>query len=87
MLLAPSDSAPSPRLCLLHREDGESYGFRLRVERGRPGHIIRYVAPGGAAAHSGLQDGDRLLEVNNCYVNDLPHPEVEATHVLPTLTG
>ncbi|XP_029704412.1 NHERF family PDZ scaffold protein 4b isoform X2 [Takifugu rubripes] len=72
-----ADSAPSPRLCLLNREDdGESYGFRLRVERGRLGHIIRSVAPGGAAAHGGLRDGDRLLEVNDCYVNDLPHPEV-----------
>lgn len=81
MALALPDiaSAPSPRLCLLKREEGESYGFRLRVERGRLGHIVRYVVPGGAAARGGLRDGDRLLEVNNCYVNDLPHPEVEAT--------
>ncbi|CAF98547.1 unnamed protein product, partial [Tetraodon nigroviridis] len=71
-----SASAPSPRLCLLQREEGESYGFRLRVERGRLGHIIRQVASGGAADAVGLRDGDRLLEVNDRYVDDLPHPEV-----------
>lgn len=76
--LSDSVSAPSPRLCVLIREEGESYGFHLRVEGGRLGHIIRYVASGGAAERGGLRDGDRLLEVNNCYVNDLPHSEVGA---------
>lgn len=80
MLLSLSDSvsAPSPRLCILQREEGQSYGFHLRLERSRLGHIIRYVATGGAAERAGLRDGDRLLEVNNRYVNDLPHPEVGA---------
>ncbi|XP_062289065.1 NHERF family PDZ scaffold protein 4b isoform X1 [Scomber scombrus] len=73
---ADSVSTPSPRLCALKREEGESYGFHLRVERGRHGHIIRNVVSGGVAGRSGLQDGDRLLEVNNCYVDDVPHPEV-----------
>ncbi|XP_035522209.1 PDZ domain containing 3b isoform X1 [Morone saxatilis] len=73
---ADSVSTPSPRLCVLKREEGESYGFHLRVERGRQGHIIRNVVSGGVAGRSGLQDGDRLLEVNNCYVDDVPHPEV-----------
>lgn len=69
-------STPSPRLCVLNREEEESFGFNLRVERGRHGHIIRSVVSGGVAGRSGLQDGDRLLEVNNCYVDDIPHPEV-----------
>ncbi|KAG7516421.1 Na(+)/H(+) exchange regulatory cofactor NHE-RF3-like isoform X1 [Solea senegalensis] len=73
---ADSAPPPSPRLCVLKREEGESYGFHLRAERGRHGHIIRNVVPVGVAGYSGLQDGDRLLEVNNCYVDDLPHPEV-----------
>ncbi|XP_071317417.1 NHERF family PDZ scaffold protein 4b isoform X2 [Trachinotus anak] len=73
---ADSVPTPSPRLCVLKREEGESYGFHLRVERGRQGHIIRKVMSGGVADCSGLQDGDRLLEVNNCYVDDVPHPEV-----------
>uniref|UniRef100_A0A665VAY2 Na(+)/H(+) exchange regulatory cofactor NHE-RF4-like n=1 Tax=Echeneis naucrates TaxID=173247 RepID=A0A665VAY2_ECHNA len=71
-----TDSTPRPRLCVLKREEGESYGFRLRVEGGGQGHIIRRVVSGGVAGCSGLQDGDRLLEVNNCYVDDVPHPEI-----------
>lgn len=71
-----SGSAACPRLCVLKREQGESYGFFLRVERGRPGHIIRNVAPGGIAERSGLRDGDRLLEVNCCFVDDSSHQEV-----------
>ncbi|XP_034540533.1 PDZ domain containing 3b isoform X2 [Notolabrus celidotus] len=73
-----SVSKPNPRLCVLKREEGETYAFNLRVEGGREGHIIRNVASGGVAERSGLRDGDRLLEVNNCYVNDVPHPEVAA---------
>ncbi|XP_028451927.1 NHERF family PDZ scaffold protein 4b isoform X2 [Perca flavescens] len=73
---ADSASTPSPRLCVLKREEGESFGFHLRVERGRQGHIIRNVVSGGVGGCSGLQDGDRLLEVNNCYVDDVPHNEV-----------
>ncbi|XP_062262342.1 NHERF family PDZ scaffold protein 4b isoform X1 [Platichthys flesus] len=69
-------SKPSPRLCVLKREEGESYGFNLRVEKGRRGHIIRNLVVGGVSGYGGLQDGDRLLEVNNCYVDDVPHPEV-----------
>ncbi|XP_017296148.1 PDZ domain containing 3b [Kryptolebias marmoratus] len=65
-----------PRLCVLKREDGEAYGFNLRVERGCHGHVIRNVVSGGIAERNGLQDGDRLLEVNNCYIDDVPHPEV-----------
>ncbi|XP_054482036.1 NHERF family PDZ scaffold protein 4b [Anoplopoma fimbria] len=73
---ADSVWAPSPRLCVLKQEERESYGFHLRVERGRQGHIIRNVVTGGVAGCSGLQDGDRLLRVNNSYVDDVPHPEV-----------
>lgn len=73
-----SDSVltPSPRLCVLKREEGESYGFHLRIEKGRQGHIIRNVATFGVAERSGLGDGDRLLEVNNHFVDDVSHPEV-----------
>lgn len=81
-----SDSVwdPSPRLCVLKREEEESYGFHLRVEKGCHGHIIRNVVLGGVAARSSLQDGDRLLEVNNCYVVDAPHPEVTSISVIIT---
>ncbi|XP_041657972.1 PDZ domain containing 3b, partial [Cheilinus undulatus] len=71
-------STPSPRLCVLKREEGETYGFHLRVEKGCEGHVIRNVLSGGVAERSGLRDGDRLVEVNNCYVDDISHPEVAA---------
>nr|XP_046267763.1 PDZ domain containing 3b isoform X2 [Scatophagus argus] len=71
-----SVSTPSPRFCVLKREEGESYGFHLRVEKGRQGHVIRNVVTGGVAGRVGLRDGDRLLEVNNYYVDDVPHSEV-----------
>lgn len=67
---------PSPRLCVLKREERESYGFDVQVDRGSQGHIIRNVELGGVAGRSGLQSGDRLLEVNNCYVVSAPHCEV-----------
>ncbi|CAL1573910.1 unnamed protein product [Knipowitschia caucasica] len=67
---------PYPRLCVLKRELEESYGFYLRMERGQNGHIIRNITPGGIAERSGLRDGDRLLEVNCCFVDDVSHQEV-----------
>ncbi|XP_030602778.1 NHERF family PDZ scaffold protein 4b isoform X2 [Archocentrus centrarchus] len=73
---ADSVWTPIPRMCVLKREDEEIYGFHLRVERGHQGHIIRNVVSGGVAERSGLRDGDRLLEVNNCYIDDVPHTEV-----------
>uniref|UniRef100_UPI003AAD4A68 NHERF family PDZ scaffold protein 4b n=1 Tax=Centroberyx gerrardi TaxID=166262 RepID=UPI003AAD4A68 len=73
---ADSVSTPKPRLCALRRDEGQSYGFHLRVEMGCQGHIIRNVTSPGVAERSGLRDGDRLLEVNNCFVDDVSHPEV-----------
>uniref|UniRef100_A0A3Q2YWW3 NHERF family PDZ scaffold protein 4b n=1 Tax=Hippocampus comes TaxID=109280 RepID=A0A3Q2YWW3_HIPCM len=71
-----TESTPRPRLCVLKKEEGEAYGFHLRVEWVKQGHIIRNVVSGGIAGRCGLEDGDRLLEVNNVYVEDAPHQEV-----------
>lgn len=86
---ACSDSKPAvgPRLCILKREEGETYGFHLRVEKSHQGHIIRNVVSGGVGERCGLRDGDRLLEVNNCYVDDLPHPEVKAYDSVTLIQG
>ncbi|XP_049599604.1 NHERF family PDZ scaffold protein 4b [Syngnathus scovelli] len=67
---------PRARLCVLKRDEGETFGFHLRAEWEQQGHIIRRVLSGGIAARCGLEDGDRLLEVNNVYVDDAPHQEV-----------
>nr|XP_028564481.1 Na(+)/H(+) exchange regulatory cofactor NHE-RF4 isoform X2 [Podarcis muralis] len=61
------------RFCFLKKEDGESFGFWLRQEVGSNGHIVRQVTPGGLAHRRGLQDGDRILEVNGAYVEGLEH--------------
>lgn len=61
---------------MLKHKEGESYGFHLRVERGCRGHVIRQVEPWGVAERAGLRDGDRLLEVNEDFVDDHEHMEV-----------
>ncbi|XP_053474518.1 NHERF family PDZ scaffold protein 4b isoform X3 [Ictalurus furcatus] len=69
-------TGPLPRVCVLKREEGENFGFHLRLEKGRPGHVIRQVELYGVAERSGLRDGDRLLEVNEQFVDDIEHMEV-----------
>ncbi|XP_077596109.1 NHERF family PDZ scaffold protein 4b [Stigmatopora nigra] len=76
LMVITEESTPTPRLCVLKKEEGETYGFHLRVEWVKQGHIIRKVASGGVAWRCGLQDGDRLLEVNNAFVDDVPHQQV-----------
>ncbi|XP_072524980.1 NHERF family PDZ scaffold protein 4b isoform X2 [Salminus brasiliensis] len=67
---------PSPRLCVLKKEEGEYFGFHLRVERGTSGHVVRHVEAWGLAEKGGLREGDRVLEVNELFVADLGHTEV-----------
>ncbi|XP_045572194.1 NHERF family PDZ scaffold protein 4b [Salmo salar] len=69
-------SGPTLRLCILKREEGESFSFHLRMERGCLGHVIRHVTPWGVAERGGLRDGDRLLEVNEGFVDNMTHPKV-----------
>uniref|UniRef100_K7G1N5 NHERF family PDZ scaffold protein 4 n=1 Tax=Pelodiscus sinensis TaxID=13735 RepID=K7G1N5_PELSI len=73
--LLPSDTegAEAPRFCLLTKGNGESFGFCLHQEVGNPGHIVRQVECGGMAQRRGLQDGDRILEVNGEYVDNMEH--------------
>ncbi|XP_064206999.1 NHERF family PDZ scaffold protein 4b [Anguilla rostrata] len=79
-LVISDDTAPAPglevRLCVLKRKEGESFGFHLRIERGCRGHVIRQVEPWGLAERAGLRDGDRLLEVNENFVDELEHIQV-----------
>uniref|UniRef100_A0A8C8RRD4 PDZ domain-containing protein n=1 Tax=Pelusios castaneus TaxID=367368 RepID=A0A8C8RRD4_9SAUR len=66
-----------PRFYLLSKGHGESFGFCLREEMGYKGHIIWQVECGGLAQRRGLQDGDRILEVNGEYVDNMEHFKVK----------
>nr|XP_025039736.1 Na(+)/H(+) exchange regulatory cofactor NHE-RF4 [Pelodiscus sinensis] len=68
-----TEGAEAPRFCLLTKGNGESFGFCLHQEVGNPGHIVRQVECGGMAQRRGLQDGDRILEVNGEYVDNMEH--------------
>lgn len=71
------DETPtSLRLCVLNREPGESLGFTITLLKSYSGHIVGGLAPGGIGESSGLWNGDRILEVNGCFVDDVPHDEV-----------
>ncbi|NWW88409.1 NHRF4 protein, partial [Rhynochetos jubatus] len=65
-----------PRFYLLSKSSTESFGFCLHKELGCRGHIIRQVELGGLAQRRGLQDGDRLLQVNGHFVDDMDHHRV-----------
>lgn len=69
-----------PRFYLLSKGSTETFGFCLHEELGCQGHIIRQVELGGVAQRRGLQDGDRLLQVNGHFVDHMDHHRVSWEH-------
>uniref|UniRef100_A0A663LYJ5 PDZ domain-containing protein n=1 Tax=Athene cunicularia TaxID=194338 RepID=A0A663LYJ5_ATHCN len=65
-----------PRFYLLSKSNTETFGFCLHEELGCQGHVIRQVELGGLAQRRGLQDGDRLLQVNGHFVDHMDHRRV-----------
>ncbi|XP_056178897.1 Na(+)/H(+) exchange regulatory cofactor NHE-RF4 isoform X1 [Falco biarmicus] len=65
-----------PRFYLLSKGSTETFGFCLNEELGCRGHVIRQVEVGGLAQRRGLQDGDRLLQVNGHFVDHMEHHRV-----------
>ncbi|XP_064832494.1 Na(+)/H(+) exchange regulatory cofactor NHE-RF3-like [Oncorhynchus masou masou] len=65
-----------PRVIVLSKKPGHSFGFFLRVEKGEDGHLIRNLEMGGPSELAGLKDGDRILRVNGTYVDEMDHSRV-----------
>ncbi|KAJ8368200.1 hypothetical protein SKAU_G00082280 [Synaphobranchus kaupii] len=73
---AESDRQFVPHICLLNRRQGESLGFCLQMKKGQRGHVIGQVEPWSVTERSGLRNGDRLLEVNEEFVDDVESRKV-----------
>ncbi|XP_058042354.1 Na(+)/H(+) exchange regulatory cofactor NHE-RF3 [Ahaetulla prasina] len=65
-----------PRECTLIKEEGENYGFCLRIERFKTGHLIRNVEKDSPAEKAGLKDGDRILKINGVFIDKEDHGKV-----------
>ncbi|XP_012498904.1 PREDICTED: Na(+)/H(+) exchange regulatory cofactor NHE-RF3 isoform X1 [Propithecus coquereli] len=66
----------NPRECKLSKQEGQSYGFFLRIEKDTAGHLVRVIEKGSPAEKAGLQDGDRVLRVNGVFVDKEEHMQV-----------
>uniref|UniRef100_A0A8D2AUD4 PDZ domain-containing protein n=1 Tax=Sciurus vulgaris TaxID=55149 RepID=A0A8D2AUD4_SCIVU len=66
----------SPRECHLSKQEGQSYGFFLRIEKDTDGHLVRVVEKGSPAEKAGLLDGDRVLRINGIFVDKEEHIQV-----------
>uniref|UniRef100_A0A8C6Y909 PDZ domain containing 1 n=1 Tax=Naja naja TaxID=35670 RepID=A0A8C6Y909_NAJNA len=65
-----------PRECTLVKEEGENYGFCLRIEKFKTGHLIRNVEKDSPAEKAGLKDGDRILKINGVFIDKEDHGKV-----------
>lgn len=75
---------PQPRLCYLVKEE-TGYGFSLKSTEGQKGLFIVELSPQGAAAKAGVQNNDRLIEVNGKNVENDTHEEVVEKVLIPLL--
>jgi len=68
---------PRPRLCHVTKwANFEGYGFNLHAERNKPGQYIGKVDLDSPAKAAGLQEGDKIIEVNGVNINQENHKQV-----------
>ncbi|XP_066475266.1 Na(+)/H(+) exchange regulatory cofactor NHE-RF3 [Tiliqua scincoides] len=65
-----------PRECKVTKRENESFGFCLRLEKFKTGHLVRNVVKGSPAEKAGLRDGDRILRINGVFVDKEDHGQV-----------
>ncbi|XP_054650049.1 Na(+)/H(+) exchange regulatory cofactor NHE-RF3-like [Dunckerocampus dactyliophorus] len=63
-----TDHSLVTKLCQLRRVEGQNFGFYLHKNMVGQGFEVTDVEPWSPAEHSGLQEGDRVLEVNDEFV-------------------
>ncbi|NXL42975.1 NHRF3 protein, partial [Podilymbus podiceps] len=68
-------AVPQPRLCYLVKDE-KGYGFSLKTTEGQKGLFIVELSSQGAAAKAGVQNNDRLIEINGKNVENDTHEEV-----------
>uniref|UniRef100_A0A8C0VDQ9 Na(+)/H(+) exchange regulatory cofactor NHE-RF3-like n=1 Tax=Cyanistes caeruleus TaxID=156563 RepID=A0A8C0VDQ9_CYACU len=68
-------AVPQPWLCYLVKEE-TGYGFSLKSTEGQKGLFIVELSSQGAAAKAGVQNNDRLIEINGKNVENDTHEEV-----------
>lgn len=66
----------NPRECKLSKQEGQNYGFFLRIEKDTDGHLVRVIEKGSPAEKAGLLDGDRVLRINGVFVDKEEHAQV-----------
>ncbi|KAL4828954.1 hypothetical protein H8958_018967 [Nasalis larvatus] len=76
VLTTEMTSTFNPRECKLSKQEGQNYGFFLRIEKDTEGHLVRVVEKGSPAEKAGLQDGDRVLRINGVFVDKEEHTQV-----------
>ncbi|XP_048731308.2 Na(+)/H(+) exchange regulatory cofactor NHE-RF1-like [Ostrea edulis] len=71
------DSKYLARLCNITKwPDFQGYGFNLHAERDRTGQFIGTIDDGSPAQAAGLQEGDRIIEVNGTNIESESHRQV-----------
>ncbi|XP_047278483.1 Na(+)/H(+) exchange regulatory cofactor NHE-RF3 isoform X1 [Homo sapiens] len=76
VLTTEMTSTFNPRECKLSKQEGQNYGFFLRIEKDTEGHLVRVVEKCSPAEKAGLQDGDRVLRINGVFVDKEEHMQV-----------
>uniref|UniRef100_A0A674NJ62 PDZ domain-containing protein n=1 Tax=Takifugu rubripes TaxID=31033 RepID=A0A674NJ62_TAKRU len=67
----PGEPGPVPRLCHLKCLEGQNFGFYLQVDQSSSALEVRVVEPWSPAELSGLREADRVLEVNEEFVDKM----------------